>query len=73
MIEKETGGPAFPVVVKCLDGSTEIQAGMTLRDWFAGKALEGMLGGEPGSHLVPPNAAELAFEYADAMIAERAK
>jgi len=67
------GGPAFPQTIEFADKSAIIQPGMTLRDWFAGKALEGMLSGESGFHLVPPNAAELAFEYADAMLKERAK
>lgn len=46
---------------------------LTLRDYFAAHALCGMCGGEPGSHLVPPNAAQQAYDYADAMLKERAK
>ena len=40
------GGPAFPVpndVREIDDGTGTIQAGMTLRDWFAGQALVGIL------------------------------
>jgi hypothetical protein len=42
-----------------------------MRDMFAGAALQGLCGGTPGAHLVPPNAATLAYEYADAMLAAR--
>ena len=36
-----TGGAAFPVV--CENGLGHISNGMTLRDWFAGMALQGRL------------------------------
>jgi len=48
--------------------------GMTLRDWFAGKALNGMMASEAG---VDPYSAEWvserAYLVADAMLAERLK
>jgi hypothetical protein len=47
--------------------------GMTLREYIAIAALNGMLGGQPGPQLVPPNAAHFAVEYADALLAELAK
>jgi hypothetical protein len=57
------GGPAFPF--KGYAGETY---GMTLRDWFAGQALAGMLIGE---WLSDKGVATLAYEYADAMLAAR--
>jgi len=41
MTQKDDGGPAFPVssAVQCSDG----YHGMSLRDWFAGQALAGLL------------------------------
>ena len=47
------------------------QQGMTLRDWFAGQALTGLLaGGTPDdAHVV----ARCAYFVADAMLAERLK
>lgn len=67
-----TGGPAFPVLGLQDD---EDFNGMTLRDYFAAKALQGMLadpqvriGGNATAALV-----ENAYEVADAMLAERAK
>lgn len=41
MKEINTGGPAFPVVAE--NGLGHVADGMTLRDWFAGKALVGLL------------------------------
>lgn len=47
--------------------------GMTLRDWFAGQALTGWLAGdEPEKRSYPQEAAYEAYQYADAMLAERA-
>ena len=43
---------------------------MTRRDAFAAAALTGMLA-NPGYPLRPPNAAEFAFDYADAMLEAR--
>jgi hypothetical protein len=42
--------------------------GMTLRDWFAGQALAGIACDE-----TPETAAEAAYRFADAMLAERSK
>lgn len=76
---KETGGPAFPVAAGDGDigsqvGSTTWQfPGMTLRDYFAANAMQGICADPSVS---PPNAkliAELSYEVADAMIAERVK
>lgn len=45
--------------------------GMTLRDWFAGQAMAGMLSGTPGPHLIPDRLSKESYEHADAMIAAR--
>lgn len=65
----QDGGPAFPV----LSYEYKAHPGMTLRDWFAGMALQGMLGGSaPDIDWPDPEvAAEKCFAYADAMLAER--
>jgi hypothetical protein len=56
--------------------------GMTLRDWFAGRAISGLLAepqpedGEPELGLgrdYAANAARAAYRIADAMLSERAK
>lgn len=44
MSTKNDGGPVFPVNEKCADGAHhQTIMGMTLRDWFAAKALMGLL------------------------------
>lgn len=52
--------------------------GMTLRDWFAGQAICGVLSGDVDSnnfiHNIGPRAAAAwAYRFADAMLAERDK
>lgn len=44
-------------------------SGMTLRDWFAGQALTGLLAGVIEHY--PAQASAAAYEIADAMLAER--
>ena len=45
-------------------------SGMTLRDYFAGQALAGMLAADDAPYA---SAAELAYGYADALLRQRAK
>ena len=65
---KDTGGPAFPVV----DDAARMP-GMTLRDWFAAKAMQAFIGSETEGGMRYPQVAEVAYLYADAMIQERSK
>lgn len=74
------GGPAFPVVTrKGYDeyghqaGATIWQfGGMTLRDYFAAKAMQGMLAeGSTESTAMSSLLAACAYDIADAMIAAR--
>ncbi len=62
-----TGGPAFPV-----DFSTTYK-GMTLRDYFAVKAMEGMFARDRNRKLVvtAEENARTAYEWADAMLKAR--
>ncbi len=70
----EDGGPAFPVpVTPHPDGgwaSCREVEGMTLRDWFAGHALAGMLGYAHRSGRFEAFATD-AYIYADMMLAAR--
>lgn len=74
------GGPAFPII--CDDPNVPYEAGMSLRDYFAGQVIS-------QCHIVydaaaaPPDAeltkliaerfARRAYQIADAMLAERQK
>lgn len=70
----DNGGPAFPRGSTLRpDGSiwTVSQEGMSLRDWFAGKALAAMINREDLDDYSPTGLAGDAYRYADAMIAAR--
>ena len=65
--DKDTGGTAFPA-------DQSFNPGMSLRDWFAGQALIGLMG-DPGMR--PSNLDEFEhmarrlYQVADAMLKER--
>jgi|LakMenEpi03Aug12_release.lakeMendotaPanAssembly.Ray.scaffolds.fasta_scaffold5263503_1 hypothetical protein len=68
-----TGGPAFPI------RSTEsrLYTGMTLRDWFAGQAMQGLIasprGPASGEDATDEWVAKTAYVVADAMLSQREK
>lgn len=71
------GGPAFPFPASLYpDGSTHEPGdpGMTLRDYFAAKAMQGMLASDIqcGPEQVPIIVAS-AYMMTDAMLKERSK
>ena len=77
-----TGGPAFPSDWKEFHPLTGEQVvseqfpGMTLRDWFAGRALEGDLANPAEGPWTAEQARTLAYrcyKFADAMLTERNK
>lgn len=74
MSKIDDGGPAFPVDLSIENGSNH--QGMSLRDYFAGQALVGILGGRklPLDQAKPGSDRDMsvtAYEIADAMIAAR--
>lgn len=66
MTQPNDGGLAFP---RTGSDWTNAQEGMTLRDWFAGKALEGLCSGN--LPFCPDQVSATAYGYADAMIKAR--
>ena len=72
--------PAFPTpvpddILNKQGHNITVLAGMTLRDYFAGKALQGIMTdwrNTPAKYTVEILAKEM-YEIADAMLAERAK
>jgi hypothetical protein len=69
------GGPAFPHLglYQGADGNlhpTPTQyEGLSLRDWFAGQAIRARWG--DGTAMTPEQAAEMAYQLADAMLTAR--
>ena len=66
---KNDGGPAFPIIIP---GAQIHLQGISVRDYFSAKAMQGMLadptvqsGGDPET------LSKVAYAYADAMLAER--
>ena len=70
MSNKDTSGPAFPTEVWGTDGCPEHTEGMTLRDYFAAKAMQGFCAGLQAQDNIEALPA-LAYSMADAMIKAR--
>ena len=67
---KDTGGPAFPAPA----GVTHItEQGMSLRDYFAGKAMQAILSEDPDYHQKYEfiDLADFSYQCADAMLKAR--
>lgn len=77
MTHKHDSGPAFPLPVsdqECHGRFESGYGGMSLRDWFAGKAIQGLLAAQiHGFNDRPANGpfASMAYEMADAMLKAR--
>lgn len=74
-MNKDTSGPAFPVT---LPSGESYQGhlphdGMTLRDYFAAKAVQGFCAAPDMNGTSLDSVVEQAFEIADAMLAARVK
>jgi len=63
------GGPAFPAQHFDL---AEHEHGMTLRDWFAAKAMQGFIAC-PNTRGEPNDIAAWCYQMARSMLAERSK
>ena len=72
-MSRPDGGPAFPYT-NCEDHGLSGGYGMSLRDYFAGRALQGILAGRrnvPDKDFPMQDVVLASFEFADAMIAQR--
>lgn len=78
-MSKDNGGPAFPrdgYQIEDEYGRKETiqgKSGMTLRDYFAAKAMQGMIASYGYLRSEVDVIAESAYDCADAMLKERAK
>jgi hypothetical protein len=62
---------AFPSTFKSMSGEEQVHAwGMTLRDYFAAKAMQGLLACPQGDG-TKESYAKWVYEYADAMLKAR--
>ena len=62
------GGPAFPAQDWQAKGNHH--PGMSVRDWFAGQALAGLMA-HPTAEFTAKGGAAIAYEFADAMLRAR--
>jgi hypothetical protein len=74
------GGPAFPATVEEYSGGLSTKEvhypGMSLRDWLAGMAMQGLIVSvwkETGADYTANSCAKEAYQFADAMLAEKEK
>lgn len=83
-MEKDTGGAAFPKAgLDPWDRAKSVHYGMTLRDYFAAKALQGVLANSGGvvqansscgwslCNCTLDDVAEFSYQMADAMLKAR--
>lgn len=78
-MKKNDGGSAYPVII--YDSAQEVECGLSIRDHFAGLAMQGVMTMHIEAAMqsgdVQSNASEImarqCYEMADAMIAEREK
>lgn len=73
MSEKDNGGPAFPIPLnegQSYQGHAPCD-GMTMRDYFAAKAMQGFCTRPPEDFADMRMVAEQAYELADAMLKAR--
>lgn len=74
----DDGGPAFPVENMIEEGKIVVNRGMSLRDYFAAKAMQAIIYKittiNSDSGIIrnrPQDVSEVAYTYADAMIGVR--
>ena len=71
---KDTGGPAFPTTDFTHAGQIIPGAdGMTLRDYFAAKAMQGLISADTGFTMTTQTISKFAYAQADAMLEARAQ
>ena len=74
MTDRHDGGPAFPIKGRGAFDLDLVQAeGMSLRDWFAGQALAGILSNPNTENAYLKIDSGLAYDAADAMLAARSE
>jgi hypothetical protein len=70
MTDKQTGGAAFPQFVLS-NGGACVEGGMNLRDYFAAKAMQGLMGWSTRVGCPDEALAHDAYALADAILKAR--
>lgn len=73
MSEKDTSEPAFPFACQGPTTGPEFYYGLSMRDYFAAKAVQGFIASPQFTAWSSTMYAEEAYAIADAMLQERAK
>ena len=68
MINPKTGGPAFPQDKVDAWGTRTSDGGMTLRDYFAAKAMQGFCANPANRDALPKEISRGAYLVADEML-----
>lgn len=76
---KDDGGPIAPTMITrqriapdtISESRMDVEGGLTIRDWFAGMALQGMMANPSWDSTLRHTVAENAYGYADAMLDAR--
>jgi hypothetical protein len=68
-MSKQDGGPAFPNTLKVTNEEYAELRGMSLRAYFAGQAMAGMVAGSRGLDITTAQFAKQSVVLADALIA----
>jgi hypothetical protein len=72
MSAHDNGGPAFPALAQWSDDSMKyLNTGMTLRDYFAAKAMQSLIVDPDRADQSREEAARLSYLMADAMLKAR--
>ena len=77
--QRDDGGPAYPSWRPAYEGNSSVTPdgeylpGMSLRDYFAGRALAGICARELAPSVTVEMISEDCYKLADAMLAERKK
>ena len=67
-----TGGPAFPTTIHNYGDGAYCSMGVSIRDYFAAKAMQGFMANKANPmHFHPENDAQWAYQIADAMLKAR--
>lgn len=73
MSEQIDGGPAFPGESQLIESGVVYQEGMTLRQYIATAALQGLLASPHIADLAAKEIASDCCQYADALLEQLAK